>query len=269
MSYSATTNKLRLPQWVQGTKDHPDFLTDMNQAFEKIDGFAEGIGNTVDGLPEQVEELSTLVVSMQEDVGEHTTELASLGVRVGIQENNVANLGERVGNLTTRIGDAESVVDKIELLSEIISVGVVSVPGVESFVSDNGSIAKVTFTRYCDIFGFQMFSDDVTIALWPTLNVGVNDFEISTDDYESLLTALQVPRGAGLYGMTRGYVRNVEGATIGEIQFVDSYYKKRRIRIRKYVADSTARFSAGVLGLIREDLQNARAEFEGEDCNNK
>lgn len=268
MSYSATTGKLGLPQWVKGTKDHPDFLTDMNQAFEKIDGFAERTDNTVDGLPEQVNELAALVESMQEDVGEHTTELASLDVRTGVLETETDNLGVRVDSLVTRIGDAESVIDKIVLLTEALSVGVLKVPGVESFVSDNGSVVKVTFTRYCDIFGVHMFSDDVTIAIWPTLRVGANDFEISTDDYESLLTSLQVPKGAGLYAMTRGYVRNVEGETIGEIEFVDSYYKKRVIRIRKYVANSTARFSAGVLGLIREDLQDARESFEGEDCNN-
>lgn len=107
MSYSATTGKLGLPQWVKGTKDHPDFLTDMNQAFEKIDGFAERTDNTVDRLPEQVDELSALVESMQEDVGEHTTEIASLGVRTGVLETNTDNLGVRVGNLTTRVGDLE------------------------------------------------------------------------------------------------------------------------------------------------------------------
>ena len=92
MSYSAQTEKLRLPQWVQGSKDHPDFLTDVNQAFEKIDGFAQGIDNTVDGLPEQVEEIATILQSVQEDVGEHTEELARQGVRIGIVENGLAEV---------------------------------------------------------------------------------------------------------------------------------------------------------------------------------
>lgn len=120
MSYSATTGKLGLPQWVKGTKDHPDFLTDMNQAFEKIDGFAERTDNTVDGLPQQVDELAALVESMEGDVGEHTTELATLGVRVGIQENNVANLGVRVGNLATRVGDLEERLRALEYMDVYI-----------------------------------------------------------------------------------------------------------------------------------------------------
>lgn len=268
MSYSATTGKLGLPQWVKGTKDHPDFLTDMNQAFEKIDGFAERIDNTVDGLPGQVDELATLVESMQGDVGEHTTELASLGVRTGVLETETDNLGVRVGSLVTRIGDAESVIDKIVLFSKIISVGSVSAPGVESFISNNGVALKLNISRYCDIVGFHIYDNATLTALWPTLPVGFTDYKISTDDYEALLATLQVPKRAGLFGMIRGYIRSSTGETIGEIELVDSEYRKRRIRIRKYVADSTPEFWAGVLGLIREDFQNARAEFEGEDCNN-
>lgn len=268
MSYSATTGKLGLPQWVKGTKDHPDFLTDMNQAFEKIDRFAERIDNTVDGLPGQVDELAALVESMQDDVGEHTTELASLGVRTGVLETETDNLGVRVGSLVTRIGDAESAIDKIVLFSKIISFGALRLQGIESFISDDGVAIKLHIARYCDIVGFHMYDTPTLKALWPTLPVGVTDYTISGDDYEGLLVALQVPEGAGLYGMTRGYVRSSTGETIGEIQLVDYEYKKRVIRIRKYVADSTPEFWAGVIGLIREDFQNAGAKFEGEDCNN-
>lgn len=258
MSYSATTGKLGLPQWVKGTKDHPDFLTDMNQAFEKIDGFAERTDNTVDGLPGQMDELTALVQSMQEDVGEHTTELASLGVRTGVLETKTDNLGVRVGSLVTRIGDAESVIDKIALFSEIISVGGIYIRGYESFVSDDGEVLKLLVSRYSDIVGFHIYDDATLNALWPTLPVGRKEYKISTDDYEALLAALQVPSRAGLFGMTRGYIRSSTGETLGEIELLDYEYRKRAIRIRKYVADSTARFSMGVLGLIREDFQNAR-----------
>lgn len=106
MSYSATTGNLGLPQWVKGTKDHPDFLTDMNQAFEKIDGFAERTDNTVGGLPEQVDGLAALVESMQDDVGEHTTEIASLGVRFGILESNQNATKTLIENINERLGTA-------------------------------------------------------------------------------------------------------------------------------------------------------------------
>lgn len=116
MSYSAQTEKLRLPQWVQGSKDHPDFLTDVNQAFEKIDGFAQGIGNTVDGLPEQVEEVATILQSVQEDVGEHTKELARQGVRIAVLENDVNStngLAQRVAELESGQGDQDEKIDSI------------------------------------------------------------------------------------------------------------------------------------------------------------
>lgn len=141
MSYSATTGKLGLPQWVKGTKDHPDFLTDMNQAFEKIDGFAERTDNTVDGLPQQVDELAALVESMQEDVGEHTTELASLGVRVGIQENNLANLGVRVGNLATKVEDFERELQVLEYMK-------VNVPAFTATLErSDGNTMEITMSR--------------------------------------------------------------------------------------------------------------------------
>lgn len=103
MSYSAQTEKLRLPQWVKGSKDHPDFLTDVNQAFEKIDGFAQGIDNTVDGLPEQVEEVATILQSVQEDVGEHTEELARQSLRITVLENKV----DSTNGLTGRVAALE------------------------------------------------------------------------------------------------------------------------------------------------------------------
>lgn len=119
MSYSAQTEKLRLPQWVQGSKDHPDFLTDVNQAFEKIDRFAQGIDNTVDGLPEQVEEIATILQGVQGDVGEHTEELARQGVRIAVLENDVNStngLAQRVAELESgqRAQD-----DKIDAMDDI------------------------------------------------------------------------------------------------------------------------------------------------------
>lgn len=116
MSYSAQTEKLRLPQWVQGSRDHPDFLTDVNQAFEKIDRFAQGIDNTVDGLPEQVEELAAILQSVQEGVGEHTEELARQGVGIAVLENDVNStngLAQRVAELESGQGDQDEKIDSL------------------------------------------------------------------------------------------------------------------------------------------------------------
>lgn len=133
MSYSAQTEKLMLPQWVQGSKDHPDFLTDVNQAFEKIDGFAQGIDNTVDGLPEQVEEVATILQSVQEDVSEHTSEIASQGVRIGILETGMgdaARLATRVSALEDGQREQDGKIDAMDEIDiKISGYRTVNVPG--------------------------------------------------------------------------------------------------------------------------------------------
>lgn len=151
MSYSANTGKLGLPQWVKGTKDHPDFLTDMNQAFEKIDRFAERTDNTVDGLPEQVDELAALVESMQEDVGEHTTELASLGVRVGILESKQNTTETSIENINERLGTALDSINALLLTDAQLGVMVntiqdtITIEGVDLTVnlSRNGLLVGI------------------------------------------------------------------------------------------------------------------------------
>lgn len=167
MSYSATTGKLGLPQWVKGTKDHPDFLTDMNQAFEKIDGFAERTDNTVDGLPEQVDELAALVESMQEDVGEHTTELASLGVRVGIAENKIENIGIQVANTAIKVADHG---EEIESIRNSVNSNNVSgeVRGVVATDSTGNSIT-VTVARTGDIIQVTGIVGQIT-PLWESIS---------------------------------------------------------------------------------------------------
>lgn len=143
MSYSAQTEKLRLPQWVKGSKDHPDFLTDVNQAFEKIDGFAQGIDNTVDGLPEQVEEVATILQSVQEDVGEHTSEIASQGVRIGILEGDVAGL-KGIDGRVRNLESWRSAVDPSIALSNRIAHEMT----VKLDVNCNGSISTGTVKTF-------------------------------------------------------------------------------------------------------------------------
>lgn len=148
MSYSAQTEKLRLPQWVKGSKDHPDFLTDVNQAFEKIDGFAQGIDNTVDGLPEQVEEISTILQSVQEDVGEHTEELARQGVRIGVLETGIAE----VNGLDSRVAALEDGQreqdDEIAMIKETARIASVSIDSFETpFTAADGTSLTMCVAR--------------------------------------------------------------------------------------------------------------------------
>lgn len=177
MSYSAQTEKLRLPQWVQGSKDHPDFLTDVNQAFEKIDGFAQGIDNTVDGLPEQVEEVATILQSVQEDVGEHTEELARQGVRIAVLENDVNStngLAQRVAEIETGQGDQdEKIDDTIESIKKLFSMdtAVISTPIHVSNSSNRESFDIVHIDRRGNILNFAFnnlnIDDEVLFAHVP------------------------------------------------------------------------------------------------------
>lgn len=73
MAYTNKTEALELPQWVQ--KDHPDFLTDMNEAMRKIDtGYAKNahdhseLKEQVDALAVDFVEVKTTVAELKEKV---------------------------------------------------------------------------------------------------------------------------------------------------------------------------------------------------------
>lgn len=193
MSYSAQTEKLRLPQWVQGSKDHPDFLTDVNQAFEKIDGFAQGIDNTVDGLPEQVEEVATILQSVQEDVGEHTEELVRQGVQIGILQagmGDAARLATRVSALEDGQREQDGKIDSLghriyEWKSDVHN-------GIEQLVftdlNDSSNSVKATVTAAIgNVVKLALDLDDVK-----GLGRGSYALKASTDATEKLFAKLGI-----------------------------------------------------------------------------
>lgn len=188
MSYSAQTEKLRLPQWVKGSKDHPDFLTDVNQAFEKIDGFAQGIDNTVDGLPEQVEEVSTILQSVQEDVVEHTEELARHGVQIGILQSGMgdaARLATRVSALED--GEREQN-DEIAMIKETARIASVTIDSFEAtFNDDDGNI----FTMWVSRTGLYIvaFPTSETLA---KLTANMDKFLVMSSEAYNMLS---IPEG--------------------------------------------------------------------------
>lgn len=63
--YSKTTENYQLPQWIGS--DHPDFRTDINEAFEKIDSVMKGNSGDYSSLKEQVEAISTNMVTINEE----------------------------------------------------------------------------------------------------------------------------------------------------------------------------------------------------------
>lgn len=90
--FSKETKNLGLPQWQP--KDHPDFLTDMNEAFEKIDGgiteakenddLVKATAEAVDTLNEKVASLETTVLGLptQTDIDAIDEKITSLETTV-------------------------------------------------------------------------------------------------------------------------------------------------------------------------------------------
>lgn len=90
--YSKETDVLKLPQWQP--KDHPDFLTDMNEAYRKIDkGYADNLYSHQQ-LEEQVSALSVDFVTVKEQVADLKEKVDKL---VDLEDNPVfIELKERV-----------------------------------------------------------------------------------------------------------------------------------------------------------------------------
>lgn len=66
--YSKETPNYKLPQWVP--KDHPDFLTDLNEAFMKLDKNMFDNYNDYETIRDLVEKISTNMISINEEFAE-------------------------------------------------------------------------------------------------------------------------------------------------------------------------------------------------------
>lgn len=78
------TPKLGLPQWEP--QNHPDFLTDMNEAFKKIDENAQGTGESVEEIAEiqsNIGDLQALTQSLNEDSQQMIGEISAINIALG------------------------------------------------------------------------------------------------------------------------------------------------------------------------------------------
>lgn len=125
MGYVNTTEKLKLPQW-RWTQDHPDFVPDINDAFEAIDKFARESGGDYDTLKQQVEALATNFVDIQEGFNklsekvdnledlENNPEFQKVVTAVNELNTEIANLEESVTNNTSDITELKTKVSVLE-----------------------------------------------------------------------------------------------------------------------------------------------------------
>lgn len=113
--FSKQTEKLGLPQWI-GT-DHPDFLTDINDAFKKIDENAAGVATEIDGLPDRVKQLADTVTNQQASIATIEGDVASDKIAISNLQTAVAPVegqGQQIEALGTRIDTAEQKISNVE-----------------------------------------------------------------------------------------------------------------------------------------------------------
>lgn len=97
--YSKSTENLKLPQWE--ATDHPAFLTDMNQAFDKIDKAVGPQGESLTELQNKVSLLSDLSTSQQEDIEQLRNDVSDHGVKITNLQSKVDVLPEIKNQIET------------------------------------------------------------------------------------------------------------------------------------------------------------------------
>lgn len=97
--YSKSTENLKLPQWE--ATDHPAFLTDMNQAFDKIDKAVGPQGESLSELQNKVSLLSDLSTSQQEDIEQLRNDVSDHGVQIANLQGKVDVLPEIKNQIET------------------------------------------------------------------------------------------------------------------------------------------------------------------------
>lgn len=104
MFTGTATPKLGLPQW--NPTDHPDFLTDLNQAFKDIDENASATSQEIEGYPQRLEELETLTQSLNEDTQQLLVDMSSAQVAI----TNLKTESEKIDPMELQIQGLQSTV---------------------------------------------------------------------------------------------------------------------------------------------------------------
>lgn len=127
MFTGTATPNLGLPQWEP--TDHPDFLTDLNQAFKNIDENAGSTGEEIKDVPKQISDLQTLTQSLNEDSQQMIGEIGAINIALG-------NLrGE-----TDKIEPIETQVQALEVIARRQSDAIHELQKLNSTVAYSGTL---------------------------------------------------------------------------------------------------------------------------------
>lgn len=114
--YSKSTENLKLPQWE--ATDHPAFLTDMNQAFDKIDKAVGPQGESLSELQNKVALLSDLSTSQQEDIEQLRNDVSDHGVQIANLQGKVAVLPEIKSQIETANANYRVLDEELDITNE-------------------------------------------------------------------------------------------------------------------------------------------------------
>lgn len=138
--YSEQTENLGLPQWQP--KDHPDFLTDVNEAFEKLDtaiSTIEGASpEVVEALGERVTESEKRLDDLAVAVSENSDEIKATATIVELHTTQIAGLNSDVGTLQD---DVTGVKESVEKLAEEDSSLRLQIDALHKELDDKGDVS--------------------------------------------------------------------------------------------------------------------------------
>lgn len=189
MFTGTATPKLGLPQW--NPTDHPDFLTDLNQAFKDIDKNASDTSEEIAGYPQRLEELETLTQSINEDTQQLITDMSSAQVAIANlktesakidpmqaqiqvlqntdneQDDAIMNLNDleatyAIGNVTAHSGDLSINISEIRRIGNTLRV-LVEIDNIQ--LSPNS------------VYHFELSEEDA-YSVWNALNVKTENYYI-------------------------------------------------------------------------------------------
>lgn len=171
--FSEKTENLGLPQWTKN--DHPAFLTDMNQAFKKIDETVGPQGDSLDALQKKVDTLSDLTTSHTEDITTLQNDTSDQAVQIqnlqaqtaqipGLKQSiDTANANYRV--LSGEVSEHETeITGLISMLTKVSSATTLNFSnGISAEITMRGPILNVNFAAK-PIFNYSTAGSDVFTA---------------------------------------------------------------------------------------------------------
>lgn len=228
--YTGTpTENLKLPQW--NPTDHPDFLTDINGAFQKIDENAGALKEEVSGYPKRLEELETLTQSLNEDTQQLIGEMSSAQVAI----SNLQTASDGIGPMQKQIQGLQMSMGQISASIRSINVfhGSFVWSGTLELTSDNSSNVDLKVARRDGNILTLLIVGSLPILNDTMAAMDELEFRSSLGGWKAIQNQLQIQSTNGILTLSIREFYAPSGALIGfgECQLKDDVliYKLTRL----------------------------------------